>query len=125
MRKIKLDLDTLVVESFVAGAGDGVGTVRARDSMDQNFDTIQATCGQNNTCAAAATCDTTCKPFTQQPGCGGGGGGGSAIPAQSCACPPETTNSAEMDTSCGYPNCTGPFNCDTHFCVYTHTCYGC
>lgn len=67
MRKFKLDLDTLVVESFALGGSGGVGTVRARDSMvtgslcgqdgSESAYNCAPTCGS---CAGIQTCQDTC-----------------------------------------------------------------
>lgn len=66
MKKMRLEIDELAVETFATGAnGDaGQGTVKAADA------TIGITCGA--TCAGV-TCVTSC----------GGGGGG----VQHCTCP--------------------------------------
>lgn len=37
MRKMKLELEALEVESFTTGSGNGVGTVRGHDSTDQTY----------------------------------------------------------------------------------------
>lgn len=107
MRKIKLDVGSLSVESFTLGGAFGAGTVRGRESQDVAYETIQATCGQNETCKQFATCDDTCKPYTQQLGCGGAGGTESG-PYPTCGCP-EQPWSADFN-SCDQ-RCCGSADC--------------
>lgn len=107
MKKIKLDLDALNVESFTtASARVGTGTVRARESADMG-DTVF-----DNTCGHYATCDQQCAPWTRQDGCETGLGcttENSAAPYHTCE--PDTCGltlciySADMN-SCGIGSCT-------------------
>ncbi|HEX6746812.1 MAG TPA: hypothetical protein VF092_05900 [Longimicrobium sp.] len=73
MRKIKLDLDALSVDSFVTAASGGVGTVRARADLGQ-FEALDIPRDSfNNICdtiiiapprTQAATCPVTCQGDT-------------------------------------------------------------
>jgi hypothetical protein len=80
MRKVRLELDTLVVETFApAEARTERGTVRGHASL------YWEDCYQTETCDPAVypcgpsqqSCAGTCYENTCAPGCGGGGGGGS------------------------------------------------
>ena len=59
MRKIRLDLDALEVESFPTADGDGErGTVLAQQSIFQC--SVADTCFGNPTCLGHATCACAC-----------------------------------------------------------------
>ncbi len=92
MRKLKLDMESLVVESFAAttAPAEPVGTVRGAATNYAN----PSECDPSY--CVAASCDWThCDNLScQAAGCGGGGGGGGATGGMvdTCAvhlCPPE------------------------------------
>ena len=56
MRKVRLDIDALEVESFATGEGDGEGTVRAHSDYENS--------------ELFGSCENTCQLF-----CAGGGTG--------------------------------------------------
>lgn len=77
MRKLRLELDELVVESFApAGSAAERGTVRGHVSL------YWEDCLPSDTCQGAGwpceytqqSCNGTCYVHTCQPGCGGSGG---------------------------------------------------
>jgi hypothetical protein len=79
MRKMRLQLDALVVESFApAGLPQGRGTVHGHASL------YWEDCYDSETCAGAGqpcdptdqSCGGTCYEYSCHPGCGGTGGGG-------------------------------------------------
>lgn len=79
MRKMRLQLDALVVESFpTAGMSQARGTVRGHASL------YWEDCYESETCDGAGwpceatdqSCGGTCYEYTCHPGCGGTGGGG-------------------------------------------------
>jgi hypothetical protein len=88
MRKLRLEPDTLAVESFApTGAPEGRGTVRGHVSL------YWEDCNPSDTCAGAGwpcdptdqSCAGTCHENTCHPGCGGGtGGAGGSDPAVTC-----------------------------------------
>ncbi|HET7234480.1 MAG TPA: hypothetical protein VFJ16_30990 [Longimicrobium sp.] len=89
MRKLKLELDSLVVESFASTAARPErGTVRGHVSL------YWEDCNPSDTCAGAGwpcdptdqSCAGTCYENTCHPGCGGTGGtgGGGSDPAITC-----------------------------------------
>lgn len=91
MRKLRLDLDALVVESFEPAQRQGArGTVRGHASL------YWEDCYESETCAGAGypcnpsdqSCAGSCFQATCAPGCGGGGGTGAACggsdPAVTC-----------------------------------------
>ena len=95
--KIKLNLDTLVVDSFDTGkaASLGRGTVRPHESVTspEEPDTIAASCGCQSaqgtcaggtTCAGGATCAWTCGCPVTSVGCTGGGTCGEFTCVESC-----------------------------------------
>jgi hypothetical protein len=81
MRKMRLDVESLAVESFApAEQAPGRGTVRGHVSLYWEDCDVSDTCPGNYPCdptqqSCAGTCGTTCAP-----GCGGGGGGGGSLP---------------------------------------------
>lgn len=77
MRKLRLDVETLVVESFEAGVGRGVGTVRAHDDT---FEVIDDTMNCQNTEFSCSDCATDCYDGTCTTG-----GGPTALVQNSCA----------------------------------------
>jgi len=92
MRKIRLELDALRVETFDTGAGTwNRGTVHGRN------DTFEIGCGELpppedsvNVCPTGAA---TCSQFTCAYTCGCGGGGTRTYEGWTCTCPytePET-----------------------------------
>lgn len=66
MRKLSLNLEALVVESFSTNAAEGRGTVRGMDSITVDQDTCItcgatcATCGGTCPASCPATCVNTC-----------------------------------------------------------------
>lgn len=114
MRKIKLDLNTLKVESFtIAARGRRTGTVRAHESADMG-DTVF-----DNTCGHYATCDQQCAPWTRQDGCDTN---------QVTGCATANTdapyNTCEPD-SCGWTGCifSADMNsCGIGSCTYNDRC---
>ncbi|HSU17730.1 hypothetical protein [Longimicrobium sp.] len=90
MRKLRLDLDALVIESFApADSPPARGTVRGHVSL------YWEDCSPSETCAGAGypcehtdqSCGGTCYEATCAPGCGGGGTGtgtGGSDPAVTC-----------------------------------------
>lgn len=71
MRKLTLDLDALVVESFVTAAGRGEGTVRAHDETFESecqCPTASCQCGSVESCTHCGcdtpgyTCEKRCFP---------------------------------------------------------------
>ena len=84
MRKLKLEMDALVVESFASDTRtDGEGTVRAHLSA------YYEDCGPDDTGQASCTCEPTCNAQTCY-ACGTGGCTGVSCAATSClaACGP-------------------------------------
>lgn len=81
MKKMKLDLDALAVESFdtAPGTGAGHGTIRGHDSAPtepEEPDTIAATCdcpppGTNQTACGQFTCQWSCDAGCSNVTCGG------------------------------------------------------
>ena len=64
MKKLTLDLDGLVVESFAAGNGAGLrGTVKGHDDITQN-------CGDTQYCTLGSSCDGSCYASCGDPDCG-------------------------------------------------------
>ena len=82
MKKLRLKLDELRVDTFDAGAGGGAGTVRARQLSDwlhpcdsEPFEDSINYCGTAvASCAGQYTCNYTCGN-TCSCGCGGTGYG--------------------------------------------------
>jgi hypothetical protein len=75
MRKLKLDVDLLQVESFDAAASEGVSTVRAHESADSfEGDTQCGTCAQDScgggVCTGWGCTDQTCQTCHQSCGWG-------------------------------------------------------
>ena len=63
MKKIRLDLEMLDVETFETGADEAArGTVRGHWSQLGTCDAVVATCQQNGTCAL--TCGSRCGSTT-------------------------------------------------------------
>lgn len=95
MRKIRLDVDALEVESFEVGGIDGAGTVRGHASDD-------------GTCASM--------DLYAPEGCAGGGntqvpcGGGAT-----CSCQPQTCNGTCFHT-CKF-SCEGGLTCEYPYCL--------
>jgi hypothetical protein len=109
MRKLKLKLDELAVESFtITGEMKGSGTVRAKAVTDYDTCRGQDTCpGGGNTCADS--CDGVCGSYfcaTIDPSCG-----------------EETCIDSCANTGCG--NCQQSIN-EVNTCIspctYTCTC---
>ena len=97
MRKLKLSLDALEVDSFHAvGAGDGRGTVVGHTGT-QYYD--ESCFG---TCVGMCTRDGTCGEFTCAASCNCG--------SQTCTCPPG--GGSNMDT------------CENAGCATWETCPG-
>ena len=120
MKKLKLNLDDLKVESFATtpDASSSRGTVFGQDPTVYPEDTcylyctdVGSTCVQqcgtggseNGTCAPAETCVSTCEPQATcpSPTCGVSCGGGELTncPGET-ACDPEPTWTAEGCTLC-------------------------
>lgn len=71
MRKLKLDVDKLVVEAFdTAAAPAARGTVEGMQQYTFYCDTFECT-GPNGTSCNWSKCNTcyTCPPFSQDPDC--------------------------------------------------------
>ena len=87
MRKVRLELDSLAVESFVPDeARKGRGTVRAYVSL------YWEDCSPSDTCPGAWPCDPTdqscagsCFQYSCHPTCPGGGGGGGSHFGAACS----------------------------------------
>jgi hypothetical protein len=100
MKKTRLDLDSLSVESFdTTAAPEGRGTVHG------NADTFQSYCSDGRTCID--TCDYTCNQYNAT--CG-----------STCvgSCEPSGCGTC-VDASCGDTYCG---TCDPHCCC-TCSCY--
>ena len=89
MRKMRLQVDALLVESFDTAAMSGArGTVRGHASL------YWEDCYESETCPGAGwpcgqteqSCGGTCYEFTCHPGCGGAGGGGGSHPGAGSPC---------------------------------------
>jgi len=78
VKKIRLELDALAVESFVAAERPGMrGTVRGHVSLYWEDCAVSETCPGNWPCGVTEqSCGGTCHEYTCHPGCGGTGGGG-------------------------------------------------
>lgn len=109
MKKLKLDLDDLQVESFHTTPGsarlDG-GTVQGYTG-EQCIPTVEG-----------PTC-STCQGWTCDPSCNGTCGGASCDPT-SCS----TCGGATCDSTCNCATCPGDV-CDTSFGCYLCTQFGC
>jgi hypothetical protein len=79
VRKIRLDLESLIVESFVPAEKPEVrGTVRGYVSLYWEDCAESDTCPGNWPCdPTQQSCGGTCYEYSCHPGCIGGGGGGS------------------------------------------------
>ena len=85
MKKLRLEVDDLRVESFVvADSGDQKGTVHAHVSC-RCTNAQGGTCGGGASCNGGATCDTDCSGVTY---------------VDSCPCDPETAYAPSCDYSC-------------------------
>lgn len=121
MRKFKLDLDELEVESFHVGGGGGIGTVRGReDTVFLNDGDTQVNCNNTEyTCSCQTDCvagscthcsgvQATCGTTYCAPGCGATAGTceGSCNTCNTCAqnCTVQSAgcNSQYSDCTC-YP----------------------
>jgi hypothetical protein len=62
MKKLKLDLDTMRVESFSTGASGGKGTVRANSGVSSDCSVYPPHTCQGNTCwdSCGGSCDALC-----------------------------------------------------------------
>lgn len=71
MRKLKLEVDALRVETFeTAAAEQGMGTVhgQARPTRQSCADTCEATCGDGSTCLeTCVSCFGSCEPCATNP----------------------------------------------------------
>lgn len=66
MKKLTLELETLVVDSFATGdAADGRGTVRGHDTRFTEFCNTKKTCG--NTCAPLCAVEEDAAPQPAKP----------------------------------------------------------
>lgn len=106
MRKIRLEIDALHVESFVpAEQAVARGTVRGMASL------YWEDCSPSETCPGAYPCDPsqqscggTCYENTCHPGCGGGGSAG-------CSGGCSGVTWCYVDTTCIDQPATDPPNC--------------
>lgn len=97
MRKMKLALDDLAVESFAPGAtAEQRGTVQANQQSGPYTDECQS-CGVISGCGGWGYCQT-------QYGCGSGGCTNTCEGYQTC---PGAYTCDGVDT-CFYPQCTAP-----------------
>jgi hypothetical protein len=62
MRKLKLRMDDLAVDSFSIAAAEGSGTVRGRE--------ITQNCGGTDYCTLGSSCDGSCYASCGDPDCG-------------------------------------------------------
>jgi hypothetical protein len=99
MKKMRLDLDELDVQSFETGGPNGSGTVKANEDTVESEGTVGTCCG----CQSLGCLDT-------DPNNGGGGGGGTYIGCPNSAFPCQSVNACNTD-ACGfsfrYPNTCG------------------
>ena len=111
MKKHRLDLDALGVESFAtSGSAQRAGTVVAFESGNTaNYYTCDAQCGTVNTADVDNTCDIQCYE--------GGGGGFTATMHTACLDCYTNANTCTMLQGCRYPTqletCT---TCETTAC---------
>ena len=89
MRKLRLELDSLAVESFAPAEPPGRrGTVHGHVSLYWEDCDLSQTCqGAGYPCNPTdQSCAGTCFDYTCHPGCGGGGSGacGGSDPAVTC-----------------------------------------
>lgn len=124
MRKIKLDMEALEVESFVTAERQGRATVGGHvlSNMCQSDGSLSACdcqmCPTNGTCLNQNTCYETCNRFdndtcamtcgiTACGSCGGAYGGGSCVAGcTGPTCEPTELCPSYVPTSC--------FSCDGH-----------
>ena len=111
MKKVKLNLDDLKVESFATTPDSlgGRGTVFGQDPTWATCE-FQETCAPYNTCVGFTCADQTCSPGCEP------SGGGTCGPVQTCftciglgTCPDPTCG-----VTCGggeLTNCPGETNC--------------
>jgi hypothetical protein len=94
MKKLRLELDELRVESFETVApARSRGTVRGQDATENTW------CGQDS-------CDGTCYTDCWGLGCPGGGGGSDACNPSQWPCSLDGPLATQCDLSCEF-ECTG------------------
>lgn len=115
MRKLKLDLDALQVDSFAIGSGSGSGTVRARESTDQSYCGCE-TAPTGPACVAEGAWTFlpevgTCNPYQ---GTCGRSANCSQYPCQSVnACHTDARPCQTVDSPClPSQTCPGPESCN-------------
>lgn len=109
MKKLRLDLDKIAVESFATGEGGDGGTIHARES--------EITYCDPNTCGF-------CVEYSNG-GCGGGGGGGDSYATCGSTCADGCTQGGTCAKTCdvGYwsfcvrRTCDGGIGTCNAFCV--------
>lgn len=107
-KKLRLELETLAVESFDTGiGGDRIGTVRGHDDTEQFGCT--AYCGSAEGSCAAASC-----AYSQ------------CVAGDTCGCGISNVGSCPWQLTCQAGQC-GPGNSPwmTQYCASQATCNGC